>query len=208
MKQKQVISYVYDFLSLLFEKEDVEDINNIILFGSVAKNEFDKESDIDIFVDVSKNEKEMEKKVSSALNSFYTKVENTWALKGINIPIKLIVGNLKEEKWRELKDEIISDGVSLYGEFKELSKKIEHYYLFKYSMKRFKRKDKMKFLRRLYGYKCEKKKKIYEQEGLLKQVEGERIGTYSILVPKKYIKNVKEFFKMFKMNYIIKEVWL
>ena len=86
----ETISYIYDFLSLIFENEElIEKINEIILFGSVAKNTHDKESDIDLFFEI-KNEKdvkEIEKRLSSILKSFEVKSEKTWKLKNISYPI-------------------------------------------------------------------------------------------------------------------------
>ena len=48
MKQNKLISLALNFASFLVDRTMV---NSIILFGSVASNNFDKESDIDIFID-------------------------------------------------------------------------------------------------------------------------------------------------------------
>ena len=50
MKQETLVAYSMSAGSYLVE--NVPGIRNIILFGSVARGKFDKESDIDIFVDV------------------------------------------------------------------------------------------------------------------------------------------------------------
>ena len=60
MKQSEVFSYVYDFISQILEKKEIfESIKRIILFGSIARGDFDKDSDIDIFIELYnlKNEK-------------------------------------------------------------------------------------------------------------------------------------------------------
>jgi len=50
MKSK-LIAYAMDFASFLIQKiKNIDNINNIILFGSVAREEADKTSDIDIFI--------------------------------------------------------------------------------------------------------------------------------------------------------------
>jgi len=60
MKSK-LIAYAMDFASFLIQKiKNIDNINNIILFGSVAREEADKTSDIDIFIDVVKENAELE----------------------------------------------------------------------------------------------------------------------------------------------------
>ena len=118
---KEIIAYVYDFLSMVFEDEVKEKIKEVILFGSVAKGTFDKKSDIDLFFNIKekKDEKEIEEKLKSILKSFEVKSEKTWALKNIKLPISFIAGNLEDKTWKNIKEEIISSGILLYGEYKE-----------------------------------------------------------------------------------------
>ena len=80
---KEILAYVYDFLSMVFEDEIKGKIKEVILFGSVAKGTFDKKSDIDLFFNVKekKDEKEIEEKLRSILKSFEIKSEKTWDLK-------------------------------------------------------------------------------------------------------------------------------
>ena len=50
MAQKnELIAYAMDFSSYLLSK--VSDIDKIILHGSVARGDFDEDSDIDLFID-------------------------------------------------------------------------------------------------------------------------------------------------------------
>jgi len=100
---------------------DDEKIKEVILFGSVAKGTFDKKSDIDLFFNIKekKDEKEIEEKLKSILKSFEVKSEKTWALKNIKLPISFIAGNLEDKTWKNIKEEIISSGILLYGEYKE-----------------------------------------------------------------------------------------
>ena len=182
----KAIAYIYDFLSSIFEDEElIKEINEIILFGSIAKKTSDKESDIDLFFNI-KNEKEtknIERELSSLLKSFEVKSEKTWKLKNISYPINFIVGGLMEEKWKELRDEIISSGIILYSQYKEMSEKTTHYHLFYYSLSDIKRKDKMKFIREAFGYSLKKGKKEYIQKGLIENINGEKLSPNTILVP-------------------------
>ena len=49
MERNELIAYAMDFASYLESK--IEGINRIILHGSVSREDFDEESDIDIFID-------------------------------------------------------------------------------------------------------------------------------------------------------------
>ena len=60
MDKNSAIAYVYDFLSFLLEDQEFnQSVNEIILFGSVAKNTNNNKSDIDLFFNVN-NKEEMD----------------------------------------------------------------------------------------------------------------------------------------------------
>ncbi len=205
---KEIIAYVYDFLSMIFENEVKDKIKEIILFGSVAKNSFDKKSDIDLFFNVKENEKEVEEKLKGILKSFEVKAEKTWALKKVKFPINFIVGSLENETWKNLREEIISSGILLYGDYKEMPENLSHNYLFYYSLNNISRKNKMKFIRQTFGYWLNRGKKRYEQEGFLKKVDGLKLGSNAILVPAQEAKKIKKIFENFKIKYKIIESWI
>ncbi len=206
-----VLSYLYDLLSMVFEDELMKDkINNVILFGSVVKGIYDKKSDIDLFFDVKdrKNKEIIEKNLKSILKSFEIKIEKTWNLKGIKLPINFIVDSLGSKIWKNLKDEIISSGIVLYGDYKEIPENLEHYFLFYYSLNNLDRKDKMKFIRKFFGYSLRKKDKEYKQRGLLEDINGTKLSSSAILIPNSDVLNVKSIFNKFKVKYKIKEIWI
>jgi len=114
-----LIPYGMDFASFLIQKIKNKDlIKNIILFGSVSREESVEESDIDIFVDINKDNQNLEKEIIQILEQFLdsTKYKNYWKLLGIKNEIKLTIGIL--DKWKELKPSIVANGVTLYGKFK------------------------------------------------------------------------------------------
>lgn len=207
----EAISYVYDFLSMVFEIPELKgEIKEIILFGSVAKGAHDKKSDIDLFFNVSNKTKieNIEIELKRVLKSFEIKVEKTWALKKIRFPISIIAGNLEEEEWRALKEEIISSGIMLYGHYKELPKDTAHHYIVYYSLTKLNRKDKMKFIRAVFGYKIRKGKKEYAQKGILDEVAGFKLAPNAILIPSESIQKIKGIFKKFNLEYRIIEAWI
>ena len=118
MKKNEIYSYITDFLSLLyFKKNFLDRISSIILFGSVARGDFDKKSDVDIFIDVKNkdNVRKVEEIIDLALNEFELKARDVWHIRNIKNPIKCIVGVLKDERWSELRKDIQSYGVVLFG---------------------------------------------------------------------------------------------
>lgn len=202
------IAYVYDFLSMIFENEISEKIKDIILFGSVAKKSFNKKSDIDLFFNVNREDGEIEKELKSILKSFEIKAEKTWGLKKVKFPINFIVGSLEDETWKNLRDEIASSGILLYGEYKLMPKNSNHNYLFYYSLSNLQRKEKMKFIRKMFGYSLKTGKKEYAQEGFLKEINGLKLGSNVILSPPQEILKVKKIFSEFKIKYKIIESWV
>lgn len=208
MNQKLIIAYVYDFLSHIFEEKI--SLKKVILFGSVARNEFDKNSDIDLFIEPKQKSKikETEKKIKEIKKRFEYEKEHTWKLKNIDYPIKEIIGNLEDLTWKTLKEDIISNGIMLYGKYEELPKKIKHYTLINYSLKNLEQKKKMQFLRTLFGYSVKKNKKIYKQEGLMHQTNGKKLTKNIILIPLDEVTKIKNLFDKFKIKMEMREVWL
>lgn len=191
-----MIAYIYDFLIIFFEKlKEKEKIRNIILFGSVARGNQGKNSDIDLFIDINKKDKKyIEEIIKESLNEFELKLEKTWKLKGIDNPIVPIVDDLETEQWKELKNEISNYGILLYGSYKKIEerKKI----IIKYEINKLKQKNKMKIIRNLFGYKLKQKNKAYEKRGLISKIKAEKISS-AILSDKG---NYKEIIKILKEN--------
>lgn len=207
---REIVAYIYDFLSMVFENGAGEKIKEVILFGSVAKKSFDKKSDVDLFFNIKdkKDEREVEGELKKVLKSFEVKAEKTWALKKIKFPIKFIVGCLEDEVWKNLKDEIISSGILLYGQYKEMPEKLNHNYLFYYSLNNLPRKEKMRFIRKMFGYGLKRGKKEYRQEGFLKEISGLKLGSNAVLIPSQEALKVKKLFSSFKIKYKIIESWI
>ncbi len=52
LEKNELIAYASDFVSYLLSKFKEGEINRVILHGSIARGDFDEESDIDLFIDV------------------------------------------------------------------------------------------------------------------------------------------------------------
>ncbi len=195
-----MLEYIYDFLSLFFDKlKDRNKIKSIILFGSFARGNPRNDSDIDLFIDIEEiNKKEIESIARESLNEFELKSSKSWNLKGIKNVISPIIDNIEKEQWNELRKEISSYGILLYGRYEIPIMSKKRYFLIEYDLSKSKQKDKMKIIRRLLGYKLKRGKKIYEQKGLIEKFSAEKISNSILIDAMKY----KEIYALLKKEKI------
>jgi len=201
MKRNKLIAYAMAFASYLLQSIRSESgIRNIILFGSVARNDFDKESDVDIFIDT---KDKIEKEVHNILDSFYESVvyKRYWKLLDITNEISLKIGDL--DKW-DLRRSVLSHGLSLYGKYtSELGGKL--YSMFILDI-RGKRNEKLKTWRKLYGYKQKVNKKEYSKPGLADELGARRLGPAVFILPLEHTNIMKQFLIKRKVKHRIIEL--
>lgn len=200
LKFRELIAYAMAFVSFVFPK--IQGIKEIMLFGSAARGEAAKDSDIDLFFDL-ENEKEEEiikPAVKEELNRFYkSKVAEIWHLKGIKNPISINVGNL--DKWK-LKRSMISEGISLFSKYKEIPKSIKGFVYFNIGpIKNVAKRNKI--IRGLFG----RKEKGYYSNGILEEVSGKKLSPSSFLVQKENADKVINFLNNEKVSYKFFELW-
>ena len=197
---KRLLSYAVDFTSFFLERIDKGKIDKIILFGSVARGEADSDSDIDLFIETVNNVN-IEKFVKKIKGEFFssTKFKNYWELKGISNDIKIIAGRV--DKWKNIKNSIISNGILLYGKYESTPRDAVHKTIF--SWEKIKPESKRVLLfKRLFGYKAEKK----EYAGLLNKYSGEKLSKGSIIVPAKYSAVFMKLFREMKVTIKIRKI--
>lgn len=197
LNYKDLIAYASAFVSFALPKVDVDEI---ILFGSVARNEADEKSDIDLFFDLKKDENKTKETLKRELKRFYkSRICEIWALKGIKNEINIEVGNLNE--WK-LKRSIISEGIVLYGKYKKVPEKMNGFAQF--TLKPIKDITKRnRIIRKLFG----RKEKKYSVEGVVEKLSGKRISAVSFIVPIEKVKDVLETFGKEKIDYSFFEFW-
>ena len=186
----ELISYAADFVSFFLQNfKDVEKIKSIVLFGSVARGEETKKSDVDIFVDVFSGSKVLEKKIGIMKDDFFDsrKFKDYWKLMGIENDINIIVGKLDE--WN-LKDTILGSSIILYGKYSSRldsgeNKVILYWDVVKDNSKRVMLNKKLKGFSH-YGKKY---------EGFLDIYGGVKLGANAILIP---VEELNLFLKEFK----------
>jgi predicted nucleotidyltransferase len=202
MSKNKLIAFAIDFSSFVVQKiKDKNKIRNIILFGSTSREEANKDSDIDIFIDVVSENKKLEEELEFILENFMksTKYLNYWKPLGITNEIKLTIGKLN--KWEKLKPSIIANGILLYGKFKPEVKNGNHITLFVWENVSPNSK-RVLFNKQLFGYK--QKNKFYQ--GLLQKYSGERLGKGCIMVPLEYAAIFHTLFKKYNITVKIKKV--
>lgn len=202
MNRFELISYAMDFCSLLLRSIVSDRINGIILFGSVVRGDFDEESDVDIFVD---SKYKIEKEVNKVLKSFeVSDVNEKWQLKGVRNPLSVKVGDL--DKWK-LRRSVISDGIVLYGKYKDVPKNVKYYLLLSLDFKGLNRNKKISVWRKLYGYRQKMGSRSYVSKGLIGKVSGKKIDKGVIVVPSENKDEVIGFLKKNKIKHRINEIW-
>ncbi len=208
MANINILPYVYDYISVLLEADDVrKPLRKIILFGSYATGDFDEESDIDIFLDFHDGSdlNRIETLVRKWEKRFYAISSKKWELMGINAPVSSIIGNINDSKWEELKNEIISSGITLYGKFEELPKDLKQCHLFTYSLEKLKQDKKMKLIRVLFGYSTIGKT---GRKGVIYATGGKKLGPNNVLVPAENTREIQKIFNSFGVTPEIREVWI
>jgi predicted nucleotidyltransferase len=169
-------AYASAFVSwLLFHNPDTSNLKEIILFGSAAKNEVKKDSDIDIFIDVKSIKKKFQKEIDETLEGFYRSREALlFKTRGVDNKINIKIGKLEE--WKDLKSSIEATGIVLYGPY--IGGKVEGK---KYVIISWNRigKNRGAFLNKVYGFRSNGKR----YQGILEKMGGRKIGKSAIMIP-------------------------
>ncbi len=189
MKQSDLFAYASTFVSFLVRElgDKLSNINQIILYGSVAKGEATKNSDVDIFVDIRKK-----LVVKEIVNRFHQSREATlFRVKGIEQEISVKVGELK--KWKELENSISSSGIVLWGRYEPKAFLGEHKVIFSWEKIG---KNRGAFLNKLYGYTINGKRYI----GIVEAHKGGKIGKSGIIVPFEHRDEFVQLLKKYKVK--------
>lgn len=185
---------------LLANLKEKENIKKIILFGSAARNEATKESDVDIFIEIRKESQKIKKEIEKILESFYKSRESLlFKSKGIDNKINLIIGRL--DKWRDLKKSIESTGIVLYGKYvsRGVSEK-KHVIIFWNKIE----KNRGAFLNKIYGVKVKGK----HYSGLIEKLTGKKLGKSCIIIPIESKDEILKLIKTHKVHAKIIEVYV
>jgi len=194
---KNLMAYASAFVSYILPEIDVDEI---ILFGSVAREEATENSDIDLFFNAKNDEDRIKSNIKKKLERFYkTKIYEIWKLKGGTLPIKIEVGNL--DSWT-LKRSIISDGIVLYGKYKAMPEKTKGFMYF--SIKPIKNIAKRnRIIRKLFG----RTEKNYFKKSLIDSLNGKKLTPSSFIVPIEKSKETINILSSDRISHTLFEFW-
>lgn len=188
----ELTSYALDFVSFLVQNiKDKNKIKAIILFGSTARDDATKESDIDIFIDT--NDKKLEDEVIKIKEKFFdsVKFKDYWKLLGVKNEINVIAGSL--DKWK-LKDSMLGSSIILYQHYSPKLEKGSNKIILSWG--NIKPDSKRVMLnKKIFGYNYYGKKYI----GLLEKYNGSKIGSNVLLISAEHLNLFLEAFHGFKI---------
>lgn len=193
-------AYASYFVSyLLSSLDELSTIDQIILFGSVARGEADKHSDVDIFIEMKKKET-LKKRINKIVEEFYGSREAfLFKNKGIDNKIHVLMGRLGE--WKELGGSIQSTGVVLYGPYISSQPGSTRKQVI-ISWDKI-GKNRGAFLNKVYGFSVKGKK----YPGLIEKLGGRKTGKSSIMIPLEYRKELFDLITKYKVDARMIEVY-
>jgi predicted nucleotidyltransferase len=185
-------------------------VEQVILFGSVARAEADRRSDVDIVVILDTLEPISELEEARKVSETALDVE-----RDLSKPIQLIVTNKNFEKLDEyFVKQILSEGIVLYSKsicIVHNNLKLAPFVVVSYTLEGLSQTEKMRVKRAIYGQTTRKitKNKIYTSThvGMLKKAQGEKLGLGSIIVPKNKLHDIEETLKLLGVKYRVIDVW-
>ena len=196
LRYNDLVAYAGSFVSFVLPKIDVDEV---ILFGSVARGEADEESDVDLFFNV-KGKNNFKVVIKRELERFYkSKVAGVWSLKGVKNFIRFEVGEL--DKWK-LRRSVISDGIVLYGKYRGAPEKMEGFVFFNLKPIRDIAK-RNRILRKLFG----RKEKSYFVDGVVDGMSGKRLSPTSFVVPIGRSQEILGMLNSEKLDFSFFEFW-
>jgi len=204
--QKEFKDIVFEFAKLA---SDFNNVKTILLFGSVAKGEADKRSDVDFLVvfDTTKNKFKDENKIFSLSQELGRKYDKT---------VQVVFSNRNFDKLeRKFIETVLREGIILYGNLPSVRTDkllLEPYSIFDFEASKLDKSNRNKLDRILKGYETKKKykSKLYKSssEGLIKKYESKKLGPSSFIVSFKNSNIFEELFRNFKIKYKKLDVWI
>ena len=182
--------YANYFVAYLFNNlKSVDNIKRIVLYGSAAKGETNKDSDIDLFIEINRKNEKFSKEIYKIEKNFYESREAAlFKSKGINNKFDIKIGFLKD--WKLLYRSIASTGIILYGHYEaeELPSGVKHFIIVFWDKIE---KNRGAFLNKVYGFKIGNKR----YSGMLEKFGGKRTGKSCIMLP---IENKDDIFRLLR----------
>ncbi|MEM1985328.1 MAG: nucleotidyltransferase domain-containing protein [Nitrososphaeria archaeon] len=186
----------YDLNNLVETISSIKEVLAIILFGSIARGDYDEYSDYDILV-IFKDKESMWKN----WDELFKRVGR------LNLLVHCIPKSLEEFLKSEptFLNEIFRNGKLLYIKypFQAYMRPLDlkPYKLITYNMSGLRQEDKMKFYYKLYG------KNSSSNIGLVKKVGGIKVSEGCLLIPENSFEIIKEILNKFNVKFNVIEIY-
>ena len=181
------------------EISKIEDVKAVILYGSLAREEFTSRSDVDLFILTTedKTQKEIHDKVIELESEIGRNIQPT---------IRTIVELQKTDTG--LLQNIFQEGKILYlREPSDIPSAIllqqKPYLIYSFQISSLLQKEKARFNRQLY----EQTRKEYKYKGLLQEIGGQKLSAGCVMIPYEQKEKIEKFFKKFKVKFEELKVW-
>ena len=175
---RKSISYAFDFMTFLLLEKGVENkIASAYIFGSAVRNELDKESDIDIFINCEESDEEFILKAAEAARKKFVVSKDFDKWKAFNFTHKISIKAGPIGEW-ELRESIESEGIEIFSKNVK-QENMERVVIFLFELPKDK-KYYLKIKRELFG----RVEKAYRSDGIITKYGGKQIGSSIFIVPK------------------------
>lgn len=205
-----LIAYAYDFISYLMLQRIPLDfkIRKILLYGSAARGDYKKTSDIDLFVDSDDAKKELthlKEEIIKAERSFLNSDRiKKWINLGIKNDFSIIVGNLNEKKWDDLKRSMLLHAYVLWERYTEAKQGAKPFALIKWYLDSKDPIKRVSVSRKLYGYTAKGKK----YEGIFKRLRAVKLGKGIAIIPLEDVQVLRKMFTELKVKYTLYDIFM
>jgi len=185
-------------------------ILHLVLFGSAAEDTDQEGSDLDIFVVFDTEDKDISAD-EKAILGIVREIETEH-----HVAIDVLTSNRAYDDVEPyFLQKVFGSGVFLYSRAPQVDLNgvpMEPYAFVVFNLNGLSQSQKMKVRNRLYGYRTTRKrgKKKYtsSSRGLLDELEGKRLGKAAVLVPRKNLGAIKNFFDEFRVTYFDMDTWM
>ena len=187
----------YDLSRIVDAISDVDGVIAIILFGSIARGDYDESSDYDILV-IFKDKEAM-------WSNWDRLFEEVGRLRLLMQLIPMSYDELLNSEPTFLK-EIYRDGIILYSRYPFTTRfstsNLKHRKLIIYNLKGLRQSQKVKLLYKLYG------KRGLKKRGLINEIGGEKLGEGCLIIPPDDIDKLLKIFREYNVKFEMLDIYL
>lgn len=208
MIQREFLPILQEFVA---RAEEVPNLVCAILYGSVAKGNADRRSDIDMFLVFSTPHDPEKGKEFEVAHKIASEIQEEL---GVTNRFQFVFSNLKLGVDEGFLENLCKEGVIIWGRpiIVDVNKlQLSPKTIVSYDISGLSNYEKLRIHRALYGYEVERvhkgKRYVSRSRGLLAEVGGKRIGRAVILIPRESTRYLKRVFDESKVKYRALEVW-